>query len=47
MDTTKTIAVLFDFDGVIMDTEPQYTIFWNEQGERIVNQGTGVYEYDK
>ena len=25
MDTTKIIAVLFDFDGVIMDTETQYT----------------------
>ena len=24
MDTTKIIAVLFDFDGVIMDTETQY-----------------------
>ena len=32
MDTTKTIAALFDFDGVIMDTELQYTIFWNAQG---------------
>ena len=29
MDTTKIIAVLFDFDGVIMDTETQYTVFWN------------------
>ena len=26
MDTTKTIAALFDFDGVIMDTETQYTV---------------------
>ena len=31
MDTTKTIAALFDFDGVIMDTETQYTVFWDEQ----------------
>ena len=31
MDTTKIIAVLFDFDGVIMDTETQYTVFWDEQ----------------
>ena len=29
MDTTKTIAALFDFDGVIMDTETQYTVFWD------------------
>ena len=28
MDTTKIIAVLFDFDGVIMDTETQYTVFY-------------------
>lgn len=32
MDTTKTIAVLFDFDGVIMDTETQYSIFWHKAG---------------
>ena len=37
MDTTKTIAALFDFDGVIMDTELQYTIFWNEQGEKYLH----------
>ena len=34
MDTTKIIAVLFDFDGVIMDTETQYTVFWDEQGHK-------------
>lgn len=32
METTKKLAVLFDFDGVIMDTETQYTLFWDEQG---------------
>ncbi len=32
MNETKTIAVLFDFDGVVMDTESQYSIFWGEQG---------------
>lgn len=45
MDTTKTIAALFDFDGVIMDTESQYTIFWNEQGEKCLNMrnfGPGI-----
>lgn len=45
MDTTKTIAALFDFDGVIMDTEPQYTIFWNAQGEKYLqkeNFGPGI-----
>lgn len=34
MDKTKTIAALFDFDGVVMDTESQYTIFWNEIGRQ-------------
>ena len=29
MNTTKTIAALFDFDGVIMDTETQYTVFYS------------------
>ena len=29
----KNIAVLFDFDGVIMDTEPQYTHFWDAIGK--------------
>ena len=32
MDRNTIIAALFDFDGVIMDTEGQYTIFWDEQG---------------
>lgn len=27
-------AALFDFDGVIVDTEPLYDIYWNEAGER-------------
>lgn len=33
MDTTN-MAVLFDFDGVVMDTEKQYSIFWAEQGRK-------------
>lgn len=33
MNQTKPIAALFDFDGVVMDTETQYTIFWNKVGE--------------
>lgn len=32
MDSTKCLAALFDFDGVVMDTEAQYTEFWNRQG---------------
>ena len=45
MDATKTIAALFDFDGVIMDTESQYTIFWNEKGQKYLhkeNFGPGI-----
>lgn len=38
MENKKTIAALFDFDGVIMDTETQYTIFWNEQGRKYLNE---------
>ena len=34
MDMTKCIAALFDFDGVVMDTESQYSIFWNEVGRK-------------
>ena len=25
----RTIAALFDLDGVIVDTESQYSIYWN------------------
>lgn len=34
MDRTKCVAALFDFDGVVMDTEAQYSIFWNEVGKK-------------
>lgn len=34
MNTNKPIAALFDFDGVVMDTESQYTLFWDAQGEK-------------
>lgn len=27
------IAALFDLDGVVVDTEPQYSVFWNEIGK--------------
>lgn len=32
MAETKNIAVLFDFDGVVVDTETQYSIFWHKMG---------------
>jgi len=28
------IAFLFDLDGVVIDTEPQYDIFWKKTGEK-------------
>ena len=34
MDKTKCIAALFDFDGVVMDTELQYTVFWDAVGKK-------------
>lgn len=34
----KIKAVLFDFDGVLMDTEPLYTGFWNEMGRRYLHE---------
>ena len=27
-------VALFDLDGVVFDTEPQYTIFWRQEGRR-------------
>lgn len=35
MDRTKCIAALFDFDGVVMDTETQYSLFWDKIGEEF------------
>lgn len=34
MDKVKQIVALFDFDGVVVDTEPQYTLFWDEKGKK-------------
>ena len=34
MNKEEPIAALFDFDGVIMDTESQYTLFWDEKGKK-------------
>ena len=33
MNNQKQIVALFDFDGVVMDTESQYTLFWDEIGK--------------
>lgn len=31
-NAVKKLVALFDFDGVIVDTESQYTVFWNKMG---------------
>ena len=38
MDTT--IAALFDLDGVIIDAEPQYSIFWDKPEPNIYTTPT-------
>lgn len=38
MKSIEKFAALFDFDGVIMDTEGQYTTFWDEQGKKYLNE---------
>jgi HAD superfamily hydrolase (TIGR01509 family) len=37
-------TVLFDFDGVLADTEPIYDIFWNQAGKRY---NTGIENFAK
>ena len=34
MNANQPIAALFDFDGVVMDTESQYTLFWDAVGKK-------------
>lgn len=34
MDKPAFAAALFDFDGTLVDTEPQYSLFWGEQGKK-------------
>jgi len=55
MEETKKQAVLFDFDGVVVDTETQYSIFWHKIGvdylgmedlEKRVKGQTLMYIYD-
>jgi len=33
---SREIAVLFDMDGVVVDTEPQYDIFWKSIGDKYL-----------
>ena len=34
MDISNYKAALFDFDGTLVDTEPQYSLFWGDQGRK-------------
>ena len=38
------IVILFDLDGVIIDTEPQYDLFWRKMGE---DYHLGIKEFEK
>lgn len=38
------ICVLFDMDGVMIDTEPQYDIFWKHAGDRY---NVGISNFEK
>lgn len=38
------ICVLFDMDGVMIDTEPQYDVFWKHAGDRY---NTGITDFEK
>ena len=44
MNIQKPIVALFDFDGVVMDTESQYTIHWNKQAEKY---GLGIVDFGR
>lgn len=33
----KKKTLLFDFDGVVVDTESQYTVFWNKMGKEYLD----------
>ena len=55
MAETKSMAALFDFDGVVVDTETQYSVFWHKMGvdylgmedlEKRIKGQTLVYIYD-
>ena len=34
MTTTNSYGALFDLDGVLVDTEGTYSLFWGEAGRR-------------
>lgn len=44
MNNNSEIAYLFDLDGVIIDTEPQYDKFWNKAGK---DYEAGIENFEK
>ena len=42
MDNKNFKAALFDLDGVVFDTEPQYTVFWGKQFRRYYPEHPGM-----
>lgn len=38
-------GALFDNDGVVLNTEPQYALFWNEQGKIFHPELTNFHSY--
>ena len=41
MEKTAFTTALFDFDGTLVDTEPQYSLFWGAQGKRYHSEIPG------
>ena len=42
MKKTTIKAVLFDLDGVVFNTEPQYTVFWGKQCQEFHPEHPGL-----
>lgn len=47
MENKEFKAALFDLDGVVFDTEPQYSIFWGGQFRRYYPEHPGMEELIK
>ena len=37
MQSNKPLASLFDLDGVVLDTEGQYSVFWGNVGKKYTD----------
>ena len=47
MENKEFKAALFDLDGVVFDTEPQYSIFWGGQFRRYYPEHPGMEQLIK